>query len=318
VGTRTRAFGVEVVADFELPGMPPAVDGLGPLPTVDVRLGDARALAAAWSGSDVIRTSEMSFGSGMVDRFVDRHPVHGFRMYARYFGTAVVSTDGARVVCMPPAVESWRWQRFLVGRVLPLAALLRGVEIFHAAAVSVENGVVAMVAPTGGGKTSLAVALALRGAALFTDDVLGVTIVDGKPVAHPGPAVVNIRVAEEERLDTRLSTVPLLGRTAREKAHYELPVEARSLPIRAIGFVELVGAEPSSTVRLTEPEPLRLLASTFDGEIADPERLVRQLDVCSRLAMTVPMYRLLRGAGEDADQLSNLFMDAVAGDDAAT
>lgn len=313
--SRTHAFGVTVEADFPLPGTSPADEARLDLPTVIVRLADERVLQRGWDGPGVRRVSELSFTEGSVDRYVDEHDVLGYRLFARYFGSATVSVDGALVLCAPPPVASWRWQRFLVGRVLPLAALLRGVESFHASAVVIDEQVVAFVAPTGGGKTSLAVSLALGGAPLFTDDVLAVTVRDGQVIAHPGPPVVNVRDAEERRIADRLSDVPLLGRSAREKAHYELPIESRSLPLRAIGFVEPAGNGKSAIVPLYPPEPLRLLASTFDSEVQASDRLARQLDVCSHLAGSVPMFRIVRGDDTDADGLAAMALAAMGSTD---
>ena len=62
-------------------------------------------------------------------------------------------------------LEAWLWQRFLVGQVLPFAALLQGLEVFHASAVVLGDRVVAIVGGSGGGKTSVGLNLVLAGSA---------------------------------------------------------------------------------------------------------------------------------------------------------
>src|SRR3712207_7852895 len=47
--------------------------------------------------------------------------------------------------CSPPGVAPWRWQRFLVGRILPWAAVLCGLEALHASAVVLDGRAIAFV-----------------------------------------------------------------------------------------------------------------------------------------------------------------------------
>jgi hypothetical protein len=303
---RGTAFGLTVKADFAIPGLRP---GTSNLPVARLILGDEADLARAWHGAETrsTRISEERFGSGEPDRTIDADPELGYRLFARYFGSCLVSPDGARLLCVPPPVASWRWQRFLVGRCLPLAAMLHGYEVFHAGAVEIDGAVVAVAGASGAGKTSLTLHLVFQGAHFFTDDVLVLEARAEDLVAHPGFGVVNVRDAEDERLGGRERAalgVPL-GTTGRDKRHYAVTPVTGPRHLRALYFLSPgSGFHEAAIVRLPAPEPQRLLTSAFIHEVRSPEHLARLLDVCARLSATVPMFEVLVGDDEDAAALA--------------
>jgi hypothetical protein len=304
--TRGTAFGLNIEADFSVPGLPPRG---GDLPLAVLALADEVELAQAWYQSEAraMRISEERLGRGEPDRFIDADPEVGYRLFARYFGSCLVSRDGARLLCVPPPVASWRWQRFLVGRCLPLAAMLRGYEVLHAGAVEIDGGVVAVVGPSGAGKSSLTVHLVLQGANFFTDDVLVLEERAAQLVAHPGFGVVNVRAGEDERLDDphRKALGAHLGKTGRYKHHYALTPTTGARPLRALYLLSPGTEAGSATIlRVPAPDPRRLLASAFIHDVRLPEHLARLLDACARLAVSVPVFDVALGHDEDAAALA--------------
>ena len=304
--TRGTAFGLRIEADFDIPGLP---FGGRDLPLAELTLADEAELARAWSAAErhVTRISEEQLGRDEPDRFIDAHPEAGYRLFARYFGSCLISRDGARLLCVPPPVASWRWQRFLVGRCLPLAAMLRGYEVLHAGAVEIDGGVVAIVGPSGAGKSSLTVHLVLQGASFFTDDVLVLEERAAQLVAHPGFGVVNVRSGEDERLADRHRDAlgPHLGRTGRYKHHYGLTPVHGERPLRALYLLSPgPGHGPATITALPEPEPRRLLASAFIRDARSPEHLARLLHVSARLAASVPVFEVALGGDESAAELA--------------
>jgi hypothetical protein len=304
--TRGTAFGLNIEADFGVPGLPPRQ---GDLPLAALALADEAELALAWREAEAraVRISEEHLGREEPDRFIDAHPEIGYRLFARYFGSCLVSRDGARLLCVPPPIASWRWQRFLVGRCLPLAAMLRGYEVFHAGAVEIDGGVVAVVGPSGAGKSSLTVHLVLQGADFFTDDVLVLEESEAQLVAHPGFGVVNVRTGEEERLADphREALGPQLGKTGRQKYHYALTPASGPRPLSAVYLLSPGTGEGSATILpVPAPDPRRLLASAFIHEVRPPEHLARLLDVCARVAVSVPVFEVVLGHDEDAAALA--------------
>jgi hypothetical protein len=302
---RARAFGLEIAGDFPAPGLPPAT---GPVtgPSTRIEIVAPHAINAAWPTHGGERLLEEHLGGRTAARTIDVHPDAGYRLYARDFGLALISPDGALVHCAPPSIEPWRWQQFLVGRVLPWAALLRGFEVFHASAVRVGEEAVAFVGPSGAGKTSLALQLVLRGAGFFADDVLALDRTAERVRAHPGASIAGVRPAERAAIppDDWRGLGSVLGHS--EKTYVDVSREANALPIGAIYYLVRQRDDLSGAIEeLAAPDPRMLLASTFVVSMRSGPRLRNQLDVCAALASSARMFTLAvdrqRGAAALAD-----------------
>src|SRR4051794_268878 len=236
------AFGLVLDSDLELPGLAgPSRGGTvaaGARRTV-VRRAEAAELDAEWPRAAARVLSEEAVEDGSL-RSVAVAQGAGYRLDAPGFGLAHVSTDGSLVRCAPPpgGEGDWRWQRFLVGRVLPFAATLAGLEPLHAGAVVAGDRAVAVLGATGTGKSSVTARLMLEGAPFLTDDVLALEPSgDGGVIAHPGAAIVAVRDAEAAVLGERLSALGApLG--AGGGKHYLRPARAAG-PV-ALGAVVLL------------------------------------------------------------------------------
>jgi hypothetical protein len=285
---RTRAFGLEIELSFPAPGLPPASAGGGERSTV-AELVPPAEIDRDWPAAGATRVLEERFGDHEPDRTIDAHPEAGYRLYARHFGLARIAPDGSRILCSPPDVEPWSWQRFLVGRILPWAAVLRGLEALHASAVVLDEGAVAFVGATGAGKTSLALRLAVGGAGFLTDDVLALDRADGHLRAHPGASIASIR---PEEWDTTPDEWSRLGEVLGHSGKTYLALERHDEPARLAAVYFLRPAERTAIVPIAAPDPRMLLASTFVLGVQTPERLRNQLDVCADLAREVPLFWL--------------------------
>jgi hypothetical protein len=284
-----RAFGLEIDLSFPAPGLPDAV-GPGSGRPVRADLVHPEEIDRDWPAAEAERLLAESFDGGEPSRTIDAHPSAGYRLYARHFGLARLTPDGSRVHCSPPDVEPWSWQRFLVGRILPWAAVLRGLEVFHASAVTVDGRAAAFVGRTGAGKTSLAVQLVTRGGRFLTDDVLSLDRPEGELRAHPGAAIASVRPAERETIPdaTWSSLGSVLGHSV--KTYVELPREEGPVPLGAVYYLRSGDGPPVEPIE--RPDPRMLLSSTFVFGVRTPERLVHQLDVCAALVREVPMFWL--------------------------
>jgi len=298
------AFGLTIESSFAVPGLRPAAAGR-PLPDRRCRLllEDARVLDRDWPFGEDERVQEESFEEDIEPaRTIDRHPELGYRLYARHFGLARVSADGTEVRCAPPEVEPWRWQRFLVGRILPIAAVLQGLEGFHASAVAWDGRAMAVLGPSGGGKSSIALRLLLRGASFVTDDVLVLEPGADGVIAHAGPGVVGVRGPEELALGR--AALERAGRVLGRSDKAYLEVERASGPVALDALYFLRGGAVAEVREPTQTDPLALLASTFVTSLWTPERQRNHLDLCARLASSVPSYELIRPPDSDADELA--------------
>ncbi len=161
-----------------------------------------------------------------------------YRLASADWGNYLVSADGRSVQCAPPSLVEWRRTRFLTSRVLPLAATLRGLEVFHSSAVSLGDAVVAIVGPRQIGKTSLAVRLILRGASFVTDDLLALGAGRSEVVAHPGAAVIGVRESEFRLIGAEQRRQ--LGQFDRrlDKFFADVEREDRALPLRIVYFLD--------------------------------------------------------------------------------
>ena len=201
------------------------------------------------------------------------------------------SRDGTRVWLAPGGVEEWRWQRLLTAQVLPIAALAQGLELLHASAVQVDGRVLAFAGPSASGKSTLAARLVLAGASLVSDDVLALQRVEDDVVAHPGPALMNLRESSPPIFTAR-DRARLGAELGRDEGASRLQVgrKAGISPLRVLYLLRrnntLTG--PVRVTRLSPPPAFELLGAAFGTAIRTQARLIAHLDLCAHLARSVP------------------------------
>ncbi len=309
------AFGLAIASDADLPGLGEAAGGgrraahrlVDPDAIADqLRSGGWRRIGADGSGAGLVEYRERDGGDVLIR--------------TRSFGDHAIVERGRLVLSSVADLEVDRWQSYVLGQVLPLTASVQGLEVFHAGAVAVDGGVIAIAGPSEAGKSSLAAALIASGAAsFFTDDVLAVDAGAFGLVAYPGTTLIGIPHDQAASLPAEL----FAGRPLRvdgRKAVVAIHGERRALPVRA--FLRLT---PDPGVRETHFEacrPDRLMATTFDGVSRTPERLLRLLRVGAMLAGEGSALELRYRPGSDpgaiaAAVLARLEQGLLAGRDAA-
>ncbi|MCA2214303.1 hypothetical protein [Jidongwangia harbinensis] len=176
---------------------------------------------------------------------------------AWWSGAAALSTD-ARV-------------HPLLSLVACAATLERGGDCLHAGAVLTPDGVVAVLAARGGGKTSTMAWLAFEaGLDVFTDDQL--TLRDG--LAHAGPGCLDLRPDAAERLGLRSQ-----GREVRSGERIRLEVKPPAcLRAPVIGTAVLEWGPDLRISSVPPQERLALLCThrtvpMVDGDLGVPLRL---------------------------------------------
>jgi hypothetical protein len=297
------AFGLALDGNFPAPGL---AGSLAPAGAPAVTIDGARAeVDTAWDAENAERVLNWSVEDGSDYVRIYSHPEHGYRFSTADRGEYIVAHDGRSIVLAPPpGQEPWWWQRYLIGQVLPLAAILNGFETFHASAVAHNGRVIAFLAASGVGKSSLAIAMMLRGARFVTDDVAPLSLVDGVPVVHPGPPLTSIREAEYQRLQSEGVEVgtPIGRDDSGVRAAIER--EEQPLPLGSIYLLERTdaGAEPVFTH--VDPDMRTLAAQSYDFIVRTPARIVRQLDVYSAVAAHVRVTRVEIPPSVDAGALA--------------
>ena len=283
-------FGLRVDSDLELRGVPFPSNGAARSATL--RSIDRSELDALWPKGEVSSLIDRRTPSGRLVMAVDAHPRVGYRISAPGFGMHIVSPDGTSIVSAVPAISAWRWQRLLFAQVVPLAATLQGLELFHASSVVQAGRAFAVIAGSGTGKSSIAAHLVARGAQYIADDVLALELDEGGVIAHPGPATASVHGFEWRSLGARADRVGIvIGRSDKLQLAVE-PVQAAQR-LDAIYFVERGPALTQFTIEDERPpDPAALLASSFISYLRTPAFLMGHLDACVRIARAVSTFRV--------------------------
>lgn len=292
---RLTAFGLDLDAGFPIAGaQPAALRGRGR--PVRIGLASRGDLLAAWDPADPQRISERKRPNGRVAISIDADERAGYLIRAQGFGCFWISAAADEIRCAPLSVSPWRWQRYLIGQVLPLTAVLRGLEVFHASAVVIDGRAVAFLGASTAGKTSIAVNLVLGGARLMTDDVLAVAPGrNGGVTAHPGIGLVSLRHGAAELLEpgerNRLGRG--VGRDA-EATRVAVPCHEGPAPLGRAYIVDRAARGRNLRLEPLRPvDPRLLLGGSFNFIIRTPQRLTNQLDLCARIARSVDVRRAL-------------------------
>jgi hypothetical protein len=290
------AFGLDVELGFPVEGLAPADTAPTGRP-LSLELAEPEQVAEGWDSDETVRLREWRHDDGSLEGALESHPRLGYRLFADGYGDYAVAADGTAIRCAPPDAEDWRWQRCLIGQVLPLAAVLQALELFHAAAVAIDGRAVGLVGASTAGKSSVAVQLVLRGAELLADDALALEADGDRLEVHPGPGIVSLRHAEARRLgDAELGRLGTVVGDDGEALRVRMPRATGPVPLAALYYLERGDAEQTTFEQLWPPDPRLLLGSTFNYMVVTPERLTNQLEVCTRLAHGTPLFRLSVGA----------------------
>jgi hypothetical protein len=183
MGTSYSAFGLTLRPSFPLPGMTRADDT--DLPTLRLDLESKDELLTNWHGVEGAGAwrGMLSDGNELV---IERGESGGLLFSYGQLAQFRFDPEAGRLCCSPSQLAALEWQRVLLNRVLPHVSLAFGREALHAAAVQTPVGVVAIAAPGGAGKSTLAAAMVRRGHRFFCDDILVLAGGEGAVEAHPG------------------------------------------------------------------------------------------------------------------------------------
>jgi len=302
---RRTAFGLALWIDprISIPGLGQSPDFVSTGPPTRVRLDDGE-LDRRWQALTTapVRARELRFGETLL-LSVDFAAPAGYLLWTRDFGRVLISPDGLELLCEPdPANEDWA--SILAAQALPLAATIRGLEVFHASGLVLDGRALLFSGPPGAGKSSLAAALVRAGGRLLSDDAVALQLDTDELIAHPGAAMLQLRDVEDRRLSEGERIA--LGRptsSSEGKRRYLSDGAADPAPLGGLFLIERSAADPAIE-RLPAVDPFELIASTFNLSVRTPARLQRQLDVVSAIASSGLAYRLRVQPGVDATRLA--------------
>ncbi len=300
------AFGLALRSSFSLPGMD-QVEAEG-LPALALGLQTPAELQAAWSGPRSPEPWRGRLGDGhelTIEWGLDGDLLFGYSGGARYR----LDPTRTRLDCAPTEPASVEWQRVLLSRVLPNVSLALGREALHACAVQAPDGVVAIAAPSGTGKSTLAAELMRRGALPFADDVLPLARRGGGVEAHPGSPHVTIGPGPPGALpQAQLGSV--LASFGDEQW-----LEARHASREACGVAAIVLLERAPGSRLSAEalasSPLALAAHMLGLPDDEPGREAGRFALYSDLVESAALLRLSGDIGDRPADLADALEAAL-------
>jgi energy-coupling factor transporter ATP-binding protein EcfA2 len=162
----------------------------------------------------------------------------------------------------------------------------------HASAVSIGDRAVAIVGPSGSGKSTIAAALVRRGATLIAEDLLPLTMCDGRVVAIPAYAGIRLWPEAVALLMQSRDALPGISPTwdkrileveASQCASTALPLSSSNVPpVKVPPFFRLPVKEPRFKLSvangpgsITVPSKARSLAVDVIPEFKLPDRTPR-------------------------------------------
>jgi hypothetical protein len=230
-----------------------------------------------------------------------------------------VSFETRSVTCRPRESTSLETIRHLfLGHVVPLLLAEQGALALHASAVKTAEGIVAFVAPAGGGKSTLAMMLGARGCSIVADDCVVVNIEDG--ACQVQPLDVGLRLWPESlRLLTprrhRANRHPRIDRrkTRMRPAALGLRIHPRRDPLHRVYLLEQRRGFQRPAI---EPVPrsdavVALMLAAFQLGMDEPARLRRSFNLLTTLVRQLRVSRLVVPADL---RLVPAAVDAVLGD----
>jgi hypothetical protein len=287
------AFGLSLRSEFPLPGLEPGEDAAtGPR---EIALALASDPADPFDGAE--RLQEWHYPNGTLGLTIDRDSERGYRFYLYGAGVFVLAAGGDRVLLHldPEHEAAWDWRRYLIGQVLPFAALLHGLEVFHSSAVEIDGGAVLLAGGSGLGKSTLALNMHLGGTGFLADDSVAIERDGERLLAYPAIATAKVREGARPLLrDTRGALREVVVSDEHE-IRYRGQTAPGPLPLRAVCMLELGEERGTLTASEGKADPWELLGSTFNDVVREPGRLQGQLDLCGCIAENVPSLRVQVG-----------------------
>jgi ABC-type dipeptide/oligopeptide/nickel transport system ATPase component len=186
---------------------------------------------------------------------------------------------------------------------------MRGVTCLHASAVAIGERAVAFVGEAGAGKSTTVAALARKGYAVVSDDIVALEDRDGQFFVTPAYPYICLWPESVVALYGTAEALPKFAATY-EKRCLSLPREAlrfASEPMR-LACVYLLGprGDRAANVEAVAGREafVTLVANSYATNLLDSEMRAREFEALGRLMQSVPVRRLTANA--DAARIDEL------------
>lgn len=283
--------------------------------TWNVTWGDVRQRAAqptvvwpdeAWADTDRSPPDAASF------RWL--RDADGTWLWVAGVATVHVSRDVRYIRVFPDADTDERVVGLLLGGPVTTFVMRElGQVLLHASAVTTSRGAIAFLGPKGRGKSTMAAAFLMRGAALLTDDILLLQVRDDGVYGVPGPPVMKVWDATAENtLGLLPDSLPSLAPTVDKKllsldGRYDTAIEpARLVALYLLDRYDMTdgsaSADPSiSSLQLRGAQALGVVLAHAQGSVISLATAQGYMPTLVRLVNQAPV-RLLRYPNGFVDQ----------------
>lgn len=220
--------------------------------------------------------------------------------------------EGARIWAVWPKSSSLEdAASYFLGPVLGLVLRLRGTTCLHASAVEIHGRAAIFPGEEGAGKSTTAAAMAQRGHAVLTDDVVALAEHNGSYYVLPAYPYLSLWEDSVQLLYGAEKTLPVFSPNFDKRmlslASNQLRFEERALPL---GAVFLLGercedgrAPWIETLDLRE-NLMSLVVNSYATNLLASSMREREFILLGRMVGTIPVRRL--HAGRDAGRLDAL------------
>lgn len=234
--------------------------------------------------------------------------------------------NSIRYYLQKPDSLNYAWI-YLQGVVIAYWFELNGMPVLHASSVVANNQVIAFLASSGVGKSTLAGAFMQKGYPLFSDDILPIEQNSNRYSARPGPAMIRMwpqaiqyfTSIESDVSQSLPEVMPGVTKRWVPAGYQNLASHSRnSLPLSSIWVIErvklTVGESNIFSVRLSPLlAVIELLRNSFTGKLVDKIGLSPyRLEFFSKLIKDIPVWRIAYPDGfENLGNVCNFILDQL-------
>jgi hypothetical protein len=313
------AFGLRLAANMPLPGLLPSSDGSSEDLHVSVSGLPAWLEEPACLGQTICHLSPYRNAKGEPSlKIWNVHDGAYLRFVYEDGAQFVVDRAGTRIwATWPEAMTLEDASTYLLGPVLAFALRLRGLTTLHASAVRVGESAVAFMGPQGAGKSTTAAAMAERGYAVLTDDVVALCDSEDSFLIQPAHPYLCLWPESAQVLYGARDSLPPLTPNW-DKCYLDVTMngynfQQEPLPLGAVYFFEPRSDDPSAPwIEDVSPQDglMALTANSYGALRIDREMRAREFDLLARIASRIPLRRITPHA--DPARLSELCAAIIA------
>lgn len=187
---------------------------------------------------------------------------------------------------------------YLLGPVLGFMLRLRGVTCLHASAITVGNQAIALLGPTGSGKSTTAAAFAGLGYPVLSGDVVALSDLGDAFLVQPGyprlrlwPEAVNALYGSEDALPR---ITPTWDKRYLDLTENGFRFHQQPLPLAAIYILDERSTDPAAPFVdgiCGSDSLMTLIANTYATYLLDKAMRAQEFELVGRLVNTTPLRR---------------------------